>query len=835
MDRFWKDLQYAARTLLKRPGFTLVVLLTLALGIGANTAIFSVVSAVILRPLPFREPERLVNVWEGSAGTIYRRGEESRFIFVRPGTFHDWREQSQSFQSMAAYSWRTMLLTGGDKAEMLWANHVSEGFFETLGTPAELGRTFSADDYKPGAGRAVILSHKLWRGRFGSDAAIVGRAISLDDQAYIVVGVMPEGFYPTRFNAPDLWTPRWFSPREKYDRVAWGLTTFARLKPGVTIDQANSEMQIIAKAIETAHPEHYQDMGAVLVPADAELIGNYGKLFLFLLGAVGLVLLVACVNVANLLLARTSDREREFSVRAALGASRSRIIGQLLTESLLLSGTGTALGLLLARLAIPPVVALLPDTGRIPRLDAVKLDLAVLGFTLLVAIITGVLFGLAPALRASRADLNEALKETGRGNTVSARGRRLGELLVIGEVASSLVLLVGAGLLIQSFQRMQRVNSGFKPANLLTLKIEVPESRYGNYETGGKNAPRVRLYEELERRITALPGVESVAVTGKLPMKHGPNPWAVSVEGRNAPPRNPEDGQVALSNKTGLYNHGSTSDQRVSPAYFRTLGMRLTRGRLLDESDRPDALMAAVVNETFVRKFFPDEDPIGKRVVVDYTSWFPKITIVGVVADAKLNGLDRKPFAEMFWPMAQAPSQNVWLIVRTAGDPLALASAVQQEVRAVDRALPIKELSPMETVIADSLWRPRFSAVLIGLFAGLALTLAAAGIYGVMSYSVSQRAHEMGLRIALGATARAILGLVIGRGLRLAAIGILIGLTVSLSLSKLVASHLYDINAYDPLTMIVLSLFLMLVATLACFIPAWRAARVDPMVVLRYE
>jgi putative ABC transport system permease protein len=835
MDRLWKDLQYAARTLLKKPGFTLVVLLTLALGIGANTAIFSVVSAVIFRPLPFREPERLVNIWEGGAGTVYRRGEESRFIFVRPGTFHDWREQSQSFQNMAAYSWRAMLLTGGDKAEMLWANHVTEGFFETLGAPAKLGRTFSADDYGPGAERAVILSHKLWRSRFGADAAIVGRAISLNDQAHIVVGVMPEGFYPTRFNAPDLWTPRWFGAGEKYDRVSWGLTTFARLKPGVAIDQANSEMQVVAKAIETAHPENYQNMGAVLVPADAELIGSHGKLFLFLLGAGSLVLLVACVNVANLLLARATDREREFSVRASLGASRGRIVSQLLTESLLLSGTGTSLGLLLAHWAIHPVVALLPDASRIPRLDAVKLDLTVLGFTLLVAVVTGTLFGLAPALRASRVDLNEALKEAGRGNTVTARKRRLGELLVISEVASSLVLLIGAGLLVQSFQRMQRVDSGFKPANLLTLKIEAPEHRYGKYETGGKNAPRARLYEELERRIAALPGVESVAGAGKLPMKHSPNPWAVSVEGRGAPPRNPEEGMAALSNKTGLYNHGSTSDQRVSPAYFRTLGMRLTRGRLLDESDRPGAPMTAVVNEAFVRKFFPDEDPVGKRMVVDYTSWFPKITIVGVVADARLNGLDRKPFAEMFWPMAQAPSQSVWLIVRTAGDPLALASAVQREVRAVDRDLPIEEVSPMETVIADSLWQPRFSAVLIGLFAGLALTLAAAGIYGVMSYQVSRRAYEMGLRIALGANARAILGLVIGRGLRLTAIGILIGLAVSLSLSKLVASHLYGVNASDPLTMVVLSLFLMLVAALACFIPAWRAAQVDPMIALRYE
>jgi predicted permease len=836
MGMIWQDLRYAARTLAKRPGFTAVVVLTLALGIGANAAIFSVVNTVIFKPLPFRDPASLVHVWEGRDGVRYKRGEDSRFISVRPGTFHDWRDQSRSFESMSAYSWRAIMLTGGDQAEALWAHHVAERFFETLGVQAQLGRVFNAGDYGPDAPRIVILSHRLWRNRFGADPAVIGRAISLDGQAHTVVGVMPQGFYPTRFfNAPDLWTPRWFNAEEKYNRVAWGMTTVARLKPGATLDQAHAEMLLVAKNIERANPEHYQNMTAVLVPVDAELIGSQGKLFFFLLGAVALVLLIACVNVANLLLARATDREKEFSVRAALGASRGRLVRQLLSESLLLAGAGAAPGLALAYAGLRPMVALLPETGAVARLDAVELDVAALAFTLLVALGAGMLFGVAPALRAARVDLNEALKEGSRGSASGKRARRLGELLVISEVALSLALLVAAGLIVQSFWRMRQIDPGFAPENLLTLQIRAPEFRYGKFEVGGRNAPRARLYEQLERRIATLPGVASAAVVGKLPMKHLPNPWGVSVEGRGAPAPNQDEGRGTASRKTGLYIHGSASDQRVSPAYFRTLGFKLVRGRLLDERDTAEAPMVAVVNETFARKFFPDEDPVGKRVTVDYTSWFPQMTIVGVVADMKLNSLDRQPFAEMFWPMAQAPSRDVWLAARTNADPLALASAVQREIHAIDRDLPILELSSMEGVIADSLWRPRFAAILIGLFAGVALALAAVGIYGVMSYQVGLRTREIGLRMALGADRRRIFSLIIGRGIKLALAGAIIGAAVSLALGRLVSSQLYGVSAYDPLTLAGVSSFLIVVAALACYLPARRALRVDPMVALRAE
>src|SRR6266540_3588483 len=425
MGTLWQDLRYAARTLAKRPGFTAVVVLTLALGIGANAAIFSAVNAVIFKPLPFRDPTALVHVWEGRNGERYKRGEDSRFISVRPGTFHDWREQSRSFESMSAYSWRTMMLTGGDRAEALWAHHVADRFFETLGVRAQLGRVFNAGDYGPDAPRVAILSHKLWRNRFGADPAVIGRAVSLDGQPHTVVGVM--------------------------------------------LEQAHAEMLLVAKNIEQANSEHYQNMGAVLVPVDAELIGSQGKPFFFLLGAVALVLLIACVNVANLLLARATDREKEFSVRAALGASRGRLVRQLLAESLLLAGTGAALGLALAYAGLRPMVALLPETGGVPRLDAVELDLTALVFTLLVTLGAGLLFGVAPALRAARVDLNESLKEGSRGAASGQRSKRLGELLVISEVALSLALLVAAGLLAQSFLRMRQIDPGFAPEKLLTL------------------------------------------------------------------------------------------------------------------------------------------------------------------------------------------------------------------------------------------------------------------------------------------------------------------------------------------------------------------------------
>jgi len=840
MQTLWQDLRYAARTLIKRPLFTLLVIVTLALGIGANTAIFSVTNAIILKPLPFKDPDRLVHLWENNKrGVRYRRGQDSGFIYARPGSLSDWRERSQSYESMTGYRWASMMLTGAERAEMVWANRVADNFFETLGVSAQLGRAFIAQDYELSAQPVVVLSDALWRDRYGADPGVVGRAISLDNVAHTVVGVMPPGFYPTRFESPQLWTPYAFTADDKTNRVAWGWTVFARLKQGVSLDQAQTEMDLIAAQMEQAYPEHYQNMGVVLVPADAEIIGSLGRLFFLLLCAVGLVLLVGCVNVANLLLVRAAEREREFAVRAALGASRGRVLRQLLTESLLLASLGGALGLFLGSLGVRSLLALLPASANVPRLDEVRLDWRAFAFTAGVSLITGVLFGLVPALRAARPDLNEGLKESGRGNAASARGRRLGRLLVTGEVALSLLLLIGAGLLAQSFIRLQRTDPGFVTSRLLTLEIRVPDYRYGKFAEGTKNEGRVRLYEELERRLSALPGVESAAVASKLPVKHGPNPWGISIEGRPAPPpgiqQGGQEGGAALSRKTGRYHHGSVAINRVTSGYARTLGLRLLRGRLLDEHDTADAPMVALISDTTARKYWPNEDPIGQRFTVDYTSWFPKMTVVGVVADIKTDRLDKPQYPEIYWPQAQAPSGSARILIRTKVDPESLTAAVRDEIGRIDRDLPMLEVSAMDGVIADTLWRPRLAAWLLGLFASLAVALASAGLYGVLSYSVSQRTQELGLRMALGAQGRDVLRLVIGEGMRLVVIGLAAGLAAAFALSRFVASQLYGVKATDPLTFVGVALLLACVALLACWLPARRAAKTDPMASLRHE
>jgi putative ABC transport system permease protein len=505
---------------------------------------------------------------------------------------------------------------------------------------------------------------------------------------------------------------------------------------------------------------------------------------------------------------------------------------QLLTESLLLASAGGATGLLLASIGVRSLLALLPAAANVPRLDEVRLDWQAFAFTAGVSLITGVLFGLVPALRAARPDLNEGLKEGGRGNALSARRKRLGNLLAPIEVAMSLTLLVGAGLLVQSFIRLQHTDPGFVASRLLTLEVPTPDYRYGKYETGGKNAPRARLYEQLEQRLSALPGVESAAVASKLPVKHGPNPWGISIEGRPAPPADSEGG-VARANKAGLYNHGSVAINRITPGYARTLGLRLLRGRLFDERDTADAPMVALISDTTARKYWPNEDPIGRRFTVDYTSWFPKMTIVGVVADIKTDRLDKPQYPEIYWPMAQAPSASARILIRTKADPKSLSAAVREEIGRIDRDLPVSEMKAMEGVIADTLWRPRLAAWLLGLFASLAVALAAAGLYGLLSYSVSQRTQEIGLRMALGAQSRDVLRLVIGEGMRLVGIGLAVGLAATFALSRLVASQLYGVNATDPLTFGGMALLLACVALLACWLPARRAAKTDPMTALR--
>jgi putative ABC transport system permease protein len=625
------------------------------------------------------------------------------------------------------------------------------------------------------------------------------------------------------------------------NRKGGGWNVVARLRPGVSFEQAQNEMDLIAAQLEADYPENNQNKGIALIPSAADLtmsLGGFERLFLLLLCAVGLVLLIACVNVANLLLVRAAEREREFALRAALGASRGRLLRQLLTESALLAALGGALGLLVGATGMRALAALLSSAAAIPRLDELRFDWQAFAFTAAVSLATGLLFGLVPAIRAARPDLQEALKEGGRGAASSRRVRRMGNLLVIGEVALAMLLLVGAGLIVQSFIRLQLTDPGFAPGRLLTVKINVPDYKYGR--TAGSSRPgskefvtRIKLYREVEERLNALPGVESAAVSARLPVAHDPEPTGISIDGRAPVSEDFED--CAELRKNGLPCHGAVGVNRVSAAYFRTVGMRLIRGRLFDDRDRADTPNVALINETTARKYWPDEDPVGKQFTLNFSSWFPKAEIIGVVSDIKTNGMNMPPYPEVYRPDSQLPSDDAQLIIRSKAAPEALAPAVREEMERIDRDIPLRPGRTMEGVIAETLWRPRLSAWLLGLFAALAAALAAAGLYGVMSYSVNQRTQEIGLRMALGAEGADVIRMVIGEGFKLTVVGLALGLVTAFALSRLIASQLFGVTATDPLTYAGVATLLAMVAMAACYIPARRAARVDPMVALRTE
>jgi predicted permease len=833
MRALLKDLRLSLRQLRRQPSFAAAVVLTLALGIGATTSIVSIVDAVILKPLPFHEPQRLVHIWEGGRGDRYVPGEEAEFIYARPGTFYDWRGQTESFESMAAYWWRKKAFTAADRVETLWAQDVTEGFFETLGASALLGRTFGPTDYRPSSARLVILSFRVWSDRFGKDPNIIGQSISLDREPYEVVGIMPVGFYPTREDPPDLWTPHWSDEKQKSDRISWGLTVFARLKQGITLQQAQADLDVVANRMATDYPKSYENMGAVIVPVDAQLIGGNWKLFLLLSGAVALLLLIACVNAANLLMARVVDRDKEFAIRIALGASRLRLLGQLFVENSVVALAAGALGVVIAASGTPALLRLLPTAARLPRVDSVRIDFPVLIVISLIVLAAILFFSLTPLVRLSQTRPYETLKSEGRGASLGQRKRRLGQAFVVSEFALSLVLLVVGALLVQSFRRLSRVDPGFAPSNLLAMEIQVPQFRYGPYQFEAKNTSRKQLYERLEQRLSGLPDVEAIGLTAKLPLRQAFDPWAVSVVGRPPEPVIPKQGEVYAPPTSGFIKHGDTSIQRVNPAFFRTLGLRLIRGRFLEETDTAEIPLVTVVNETFARHFFPNGDPVGEQVVIDHTSWFPKLTIVGVVSDAKLNGLDRKPLGEMFWSIRQVPPDSIWVIARTRTNSPEATLTLQKEIREVDRDLAIASVESMRTVIEESVWRTRVAALLLGLLAGLSLTLAVTGIYSVMSYSVSQRTKELGIRIAFGAGRSNITSLVLGETLRLAGIGILFGCAGSLAAGRLVAEQLYGVTGSDPTTYLLTSSLLIVVALAASYVPARRALRVDPMVALQ--
>ncbi|HEX7174993.1 MAG TPA: ABC transporter permease [Pyrinomonadaceae bacterium] len=804
VETFWQDIRYGVRSLLKQPGFAAVAVLTVALGVGANSTIFSFVNGVLLRPLPYREPGRLVLLDE----TAPKRGVNA--MGVSFPNFEDWREQNRVFEDIAAYNAGSYTLVGDGEPEQMRGARVSSGLFEILGVAPTMGRTIRAEEDRPDNDTVVILGHGLWQSRFGANPEIVGRTISLNNRQHTVIGVMPPDF---RFpEVADLWIPMALD-EQRWTRNDHGLDAVARLKPGVTLEQAQAEMAAIAARIEEQNPVTNEGLSVSVSGLHKGLVGDYRQALLILLGVVGFVMLIACVNVANLLLARASARQKEISIRAALGAGRWRIVRQLITESLVLGLAGGALGLVLAVWGLELLLAAIPI--EFPFWMKFNLDWRVLTFTAGVSLLTGVVFGIAPALQASKVDLNETLKEGGRSAAAGAGHGRVRSLLVVAEVALSLVLLIGAGLMMRSFLRLQHVNPGLNPENVLTMTVSLPRAKYKEQEK------RPAFFGQLLERTRALPGVEAAGAASNLPLSGSLWGRSLTVEGR----------PVLSVGEAPMINYCV-----ITPDYFRSMGIPIMTGRDISETDAKDALKVTVIDERLAREYWPEESAVGKRVRFgppeSNEPWF---TVVGVAGEVRHERLDRQTRKTVYVSYQQIPEPQMTLTARTSSDPAALATAVRARVKELDPDQPVTNVRTMKEVVARSVWQPRLYAILFGVFAAVALVLASVGIYGVMSYAVSQRTHEIGIRMALGAQARDVLKMVLGQGLLLALIGIVIGLGAALALTRLMATLLYSVSASDPTTFAAIALLLMGVALLACYIPARRAMKVDPMVALRYE
>ncbi len=812
LETFWQDCRYGARSLRKSPGFTSVAVLTLALGIGANTAIFSVVNAVLINPLPYRQPERLVQFWETNPLKNWTQAN------VAPANLFDWQEQSQSFTEIAAYMGSDkkgpglsgLRFDAGGEPERLQGLYVTGNLFSVLGVDAVVGRALTGEETWEGPDKVVVLSHGLWRRRFGADPGIVGRAITLDGVSREVVGVMPPDFYFPSKEA-ELWVPTgWNRERIAALRRPHFLRAVARLKPGATLEGARAEMQTIAARLEAEHPDTNTQMGVGLGPLQEWIVSDVRLPLVVLLGAVAFVLLIACANVANLLLSRAASRAREVAVRRALGAGRWRVMRQHLTESLLLALSGAAAGLLLATWFKNLLVSFGP--GDIPRLDELRLDWRVLVFTLAAALLTTLLTGLTPALQSMRPGLASALKEGGQKGA-TAQGRRLRGGLVVAEVSIALVLAAGAGLTARSFLRLRAVDPGFDPDKTLTLRVSLPREGYK------EDARQRAFFERTEQLVGGLPGVAAVGATTLPPLKGYRWTGDMTIEGRP-----PEDYVREIRHK------------EITPDYFRAMGLPLLKGRFFDGSDTEKGPPTVIVNDAFARRYFPGEDPVGRRVKFgkpnDDDPWE---TIVGVVGDEKQDSLSAEVKPEAYQSHLQSAQDEMTLVVRAEGDPRALAGAVRAQLRALDAGVPVYDVKTMRDVVYESLARERFVMLLMGLFAALALALAAVGIYGVVSYATAQRTHEIGLRMALGAQARDVLRLTIGQGLSPVLAGVGFGLLAALGLTRLMSSLLYGVSASDPLTFAAVALLLTVVSLLACYIPARRATRVDPLTALRYD
>ncbi len=804
MQMLLQDLRYGVRMLLKKPGFTLIVVVTLALGIGANSAIFSVVNAVLLRPLPFKESERLVLIRETKVPQFPE-------FAVAPANFLDWQKQNTVFERLVATRRGTLNLTGKGDPEQLRNLSVTDGFVTMLGIQPQLGRTFLPEESQPGQNNVALLSHGLWQRRFGGDPKIINQTISLDGQSYTVVGVMPASFYFLDREI-ELWTPIAFTPQQAQNRGGHNLgRVFGQLKPGVTFEQARAEMVTIAGRLAAQYPEVSTGWNVILMPLLDYTVRRIKPALLVLLAAVAFVLLIACANVANLLLARTAGRQKELAIRTAMGAGRGRVIRQLLTESLLLSLLGGTAGLLLAEWGTSLLLTLAPP--NLPRLSDVSLDARVLVFTVVVTLVTGLIFGLIPAWQATKPNLNETLKDAGRGSTEGGR-QFVRHGLVVLEVASALVLLVGAGLMIKSFWRLQQVDPGFNPDNALAATVSLPKQKYP------EKHQQAAFFQQLLEKVRTLPGVQTVGVTSVVPLSDDDSVLSFNTDGR--PPLLP-----GASQSTNYYS--------VSADYFKAMGIPLRRGRLLTERDTKDAPHVALINETMAQKIFPNEDPLGKRINFnggDKPDWYE---IVGIVGDVKHYGLAQDTTLQTYEPYMQQTLAKMTLVARTTGDPLALSATIRNAVISLDKEQPLSILKTLEQLVSTSIEQQQFSMLLLGVFAVVTLLLAAAGIYGVLSYAVTLRTSEIGIRMALGAEATDVLRLVLGQGMKLVGLGVALGLLAALALTSLMKTLLFGVSATDPLAYVGIALLLMFVALLACWIPAWRATKVDPMIALRCE
>jgi len=811
MTTLLSDIRFGLRVLVKNPTVTLIALVALTLGIGANTAIFSVVNAVLLRSMPYADADRLVIVWEKKQGATTDQN------VINLGNFFDWKEQNHVFTDMAAFFDTTANLTGDAEPEEIPLQAATPNLFSVLGTNPFLGRTFTDEDAKDGQPRVAVISYGLWQRRFGGNNQIIGKKMILNNQENTIIGVLPPEFGwhvqkgSLSSKSAEIWRP-WQVSSELRARVGRFATSVARLKSGVTPKQAQADMDMVGARLAHDYPNFNTTWGVNVVPLRTQFTGNIRRPLLILLGAVGFVLLIACANVANLLLARASARRKEIAVRSGLGASRLRIARQLLTESLLLSLGGGLLGIALAWWGTKALIALSPPS--LIGLGGVKVNLPVLGFTLGLSLATGIVFGLVPTIEASRVDLLGSLKEGGKNIGGSTGSHRFRNVFVVIQVALALVLLVGAGLLAKSFRRLQSVDPGFNPNNLLTMRINLPERRYDS------DAKQLNFFKQAAEQIRALPGVQSVGSINTLPFTGLHSGTSVFVEGKPTPPPGQE-----LS--TGI----CVTDLN----YFEAMQIPLKRGRLFTPQEASEMHHVVVVNESFVRENLQGEEPIGKRVTIEMKDENVPTEIIGVVGDNKHKGLDIDPGPMAFWPQPELVYPWMTFAIRTTGDPSSIAPAARAVIHGIDPLQPIGEVSTMENLLSTSVARSRFSATLLGVFSIVALFMAAVGIYGVMSYTVLQRTHEIGVRIALGAQRADVMRLVLMKGFVLAVIGVGLGLAASFALTRLISSLLFDVTATDKTTYAVVGAGLFAITLVACFIPARRATKVDPLKALRYE